>query len=230
MCLATSRFVSPWCATTCGRNVGRTSQTKGSPKSRPVAPSAFFSPLFFPSASASTCQSSAHGIVFLTLACMVVTTLPCAAKGSGVTRTSSTKSLVGPQASKCRQGLESYEEEGGACHTESRPDDRLSEPCRIRKSHTNVPITQPTASERPPLHPVVLDAHAGGWADPARNLVTWISRRLSTTSLRTPGDVNLEVSQHSIATPRVPFCDVFDWFPLETPSLPRSWRLVARLE
>ena len=54
----------------------------------------------------------------------------------------------------------------------------------------------------------------------ARSLVSWISHRLSTT-LRTPSDINLELAQritlrHSIVTPRVPFCDVFDWLPQRT--------------
>ena len=43
--------------------------------------------------------------------------------------------------------------------------------------------------------PEVFDRHAGWWRDSARNLVTWISRRLST-----PSDVNLELVQRISAS------------------------------
>ena len=45
------------------------------------------------------------------------------------------------------------------------------------------------------LTPVVFDGHARGWEDSARYLATWISHRLSTNSLRTPTDINLELAQ-----------------------------------
>ena len=41
---------------------------------------------------------------------------------------------------------------------------------------------------------VVFDGDARGWGDSARSLVTWISQRLSTTSHRTPSDINLELA------------------------------------
>ena len=43
--------------------------------------------------------------------------------------------------------------------------------------------------------PVVFGGRAGGCGVPARNVVTWISHRLRTTSLRTPSDRNLELAQ-----------------------------------
>ena len=42
---------------------------------------------------------------------------------------------------------------------------------------------------------MVFDGHAGGWGDFVRNSVTWISHRPSTSSLRTPSDINLELAQ-----------------------------------
>ena len=52
--------------------------------------------------------------------------------------------------------------------------------------------------------------------DSARTLVTWISHRLSTTSLCTPGDINLELAQRTTVTPRVPVFDVSAWLPRDT--------------
>ena len=46
----------------------------------------------------------------------------------------------------------------------------------------------------PPLHLHGFRRTRRGWDDSARNLVTWISKRLSTTH-RTPGDINLELAQ-----------------------------------
>ena len=66
--------------------------------------------------------------------------------------------------------------------------------------------------------PVVFDGHAGGWGDSARNLVTWVH---PTTSLRTPSDITSTwlsaPLRHSTVTPRVPFFDVSDRLPRETP-------------
>ena len=47
--------------------------------------------------------------------------------------------------------------------------------------------------------PMVFDPHAGSWEDFARNLVIWISRRLSATTR----DINLETGEaHLFVTPR----------------------------
>ena len=46
-----------------------------------------------------------------------------------------------------------------------------------------------------PFTPVVFDGHARGWRDSARNLATWISERLSTTSFPTPSDSTLGLAQ-----------------------------------
>ena len=44
--------------------------------------------------------------------------------------------------------------------------------------------------------PVGFEGHAGRWwEDSARNLVTWISERSSTTAHRTVGDTKLEMAQ-----------------------------------
>ena len=54
----------------------------------------------------------------------------------------------------------------------------------------------------------------------ARNLATWISGRLSATAHPATSTLSwLSASlRHSTVTPRVPFCDVSDWLPQETPS------------
>ena len=69
--------------------------------------------------------------------------------------------------------------------------------------------------------PFVFNGHTRGWGDSARNLVIWISHRLSTSSPRTPSDIWLSASlQDSTVTPRVPFCDGTAWLPRETTPSP----------
>ena len=52
------------------------------------------------------------------------------------------------------------------------------------------------SADRPPLHASGFSTDTlGGWGDSARNFVTWISQRPSTTSFCAPSDINLELAQ-----------------------------------
>ena len=81
-------------------------------------------------------------------------------------------------------------------------------------------------------------ASASPWWSPTdvleagETLLTWISHRLGTTSLRKPSNNTLELAQRipsSLSiTPRVPFCDVFNCASRSSPASGLQ-RLVASL-
>ena len=87
------------------------------------------------------------------------------------------------------------------------------EPCRLRKCQMDVPRhSQPV----PPKRLSCLRWTRKRLRKTQHAPWTWISHRLSTTSLCTPGDINLELAQRTTVTPRVPVCDVSAWLPRDT--------------
>ena len=75
--------------------------------------------------------------------------------------------------------------------TSARPRDRHSRTYLPRHSHSILAKRYPLCTEEHVL------GHAGRCGASARNLVTWISRRLAASSDRTPSDLNLELAHRT---------------------------------